>query len=132
MSQFGFQITRDGLSALQAYPIGRDCWHARVVTANANRDGTGEIIPFTGKTGPHGTQVTMIRVLSEDATPAETYRIFVRQPGMTAVRLVWELAISAAMTEDAQDDLFIPSGSTVYASSVGGEDADIYMIGDNY
>src|SRR4051812_6848998 len=102
----------------QIFPDGRACLHARAAAINANLDGTGTLVPFDSLNGA-GLQVTNIRTVSEDATPVETYNVFMDVPG-DQKRLIWSKAITARITDSLQDDLYVPAGAKLYLTSEGG------------
>lgn len=117
----------------QIYPSGRDTWHARPTVVNAGVDGSGTLAQFKGTPGmkwPGGAQVTNAVVASEAGSPTEVYNLFLITPGSGAVRRVYTFSVTAGVTEFQPVDLWIPPGSEVSASTVGGVDANIWLTVD--
>lgn len=113
--------------------IGIDTWSARPTATNASVDGTGSLDKFARSPNlpwPGGCVVTNIIVASESGSPTETYNLFIQTQGSGAIRRFYALAVTAAVTEFQPPDMRIPPGADVYAATVTGVDANIWLMVD--
>ena len=115
---------------------------ARIQTANANRDGTGDIVEIL-VAGASGSRIENIRVNAIAATTPGMVRLYVHDG--TNARLIKELEVTAATPSDTVkvwsdqvgfqhpgDWLMLPAGHSIRASTAKAEAFDVHVIGSDF
>lgn len=116
--------------------------HARISTANTNRDGTGTVATLV-TAGSDGTRVDRVNVCATVTTTAGMVRLF--QYDGTNYRLVKEIPVTAVTvgastpgftTEWVRVDGLpvadLPSGSSLVVSTHNAEQFDVVAYGGSY
>lgn len=108
----------------------------QISTANTNRDGSGSL-GTVATIGANGGKVERIRIQAVGSVTNGMVRIFISTDGGTTKRLFDERAVTTTAAsgtvegwEDEQpyDDLVLPAGALIYASTHNAETFNVFCI----